>query len=285
MKAKAVPAADRSAAQVAGISVLISLFSFLYYFQHGDLLLYGDAVAHINIARRVFDSLTPGPLQLGTVWLPLPHLLMVPFLWSNAMWQSGAGGSIPSMIAFVFGVMGIFRLVRGVLEAAPRTKPVAAMGGWIAAFAYGANPNLIYMQATAMTEPLYLALYIWAFVYFAEFVRSLPNDETAGLTPASRSALTRCGLCLAGTELTRYDGWFLAGFIGSAIVIIALRRGKNRDLRRHAIKFLLGIAVAPGLWLAYTAIVAFAVHAIRLFLVDRRLSLRIDNPSNGKARA
>jgi hypothetical protein len=67
-------------ARVAGIAVLVSLFSFLYYFQHGRLLLYGDAVAHINIARRVFDSLTPGLLQLGTVWLPLPHLLMIPFI-------------------------------------------------------------------------------------------------------------------------------------------------------------------------------------------------------------
>ena len=114
VKTAAVP--DRSTARVAGVAVLVSLFSFLYYFQQGDLLLYGDAVAHINIARRVFDSQTPGLLQLGTVWLPLPHLLMIPFIWSNSMWQSGLGGSIPSMIAYVLGVMGIFRLVRGVLQ-------------------------------------------------------------------------------------------------------------------------------------------------------------------------
>ena len=87
------------------------MFSFLFYFQRGDVLLYGDAVAHINIARRVFDSKTPGLLQLGTVWLPLPHLLMIPFLVSK-MWHRGVGGSIPSMAAYVFGVVGIFRLVR-----------------------------------------------------------------------------------------------------------------------------------------------------------------------------
>ena len=69
-------------------------------------------MAHINIARRVFDSRTPGLLQLGTVWLPLPHLLMIPFLLSDWMWQTGVGGSIPSMIGYVFGVAGIFRLVR-----------------------------------------------------------------------------------------------------------------------------------------------------------------------------
>src|SRR5208282_3635207 len=111
-------------------------FSFLYYVQHGDLLLYGDAVAHINVARRVFDSQTPGLLQLGTVWLPLPHLLMIPFIVSKAMWQNGTGGSIPSMVAYVFGVVGIFRLVRGMLQAdlskeagqEPGTKPAASVG-------------------------------------------------------------------------------------------------------------------------------------------------------------
>ena len=65
------------------LATCVSVFSFLYYFQRGDVLLYGDAVAHINIARRVFDSKTPGLLQLGTVWLPLPHLLMIPFLISD----------------------------------------------------------------------------------------------------------------------------------------------------------------------------------------------------------
>ncbi len=153
---------DRSAARVAGIAVLVSLFSFLYYLQQSDLLLYGDAVAHINIARRVFDSQTPGLLQLGTVWLPLPHLLMIPFIFPDAMWRSGAGGSMPSMIAYVLGVVGIFRLVRGMLEADVRTKPAAGVGAWAATFAYGANPNLIYMQATAMTESVYLALFVWA---------------------------------------------------------------------------------------------------------------------------
>jgi hypothetical protein len=236
-----------SFARIAGIPALVSLFSFFYYIRHGDLFLYGDAVAHINIARRVFDSQTPGLLQLGTVWLPLPHLLMVPFILSKSMWQNGTGGSIPSMIAYVLGVVGIFRLVRGVLDADLRTRPAAEAGAWAAAIAYGANPNLIYMQATAMTEPLYLALFIWAIVYFAEFLRR----EDQALT----RNLTRCALCLAGAELTRYDGWFLAGIMGSAVVLIALRRWPIRAVRRSAMKFLLAIAAVPILWLAYNGAV------------------------------
>ena len=307
-KTAAVP--DFSAARVAGIAVLVSLFSFLYFLRRGDLLLYGDAVAHINIARRVFDSETPGLLQLGTVWLPLPHLLLIPFIWSRSMWQNGTGGSIPSMIAYVFGVVGIFRLVRGMLQAdrsqgagtEAGAKPAASVGAWAAAFAYGANPNLIYMQATAMTESVYLALFIWAVVYFAEFLRALTEndrrknehaDERAScpggresspgganqLSPALQRGvgreklsesrrdgpglahtLTRCAWCLAGAELTRYDGWFLASVMAAAVAVIALGRWQNRafddrTVRRVAAKFLLGIAVVPVLWLVYNGVV------------------------------
>jgi hypothetical protein len=291
-----------STARLAGIPALVSLFSFFYYFRHSDLLLYGDAVAHINIARRVFDSQTPGFLQLGTVWLPLPHLLLIPFLVVKAMWQTGAGGSIPSMIAYVLGVIGIFRLVRGGLasvvtgpgvtgpgvtgpgvtglgvtgpgpvqaEQSPAAKPhTADIGAWVAALVYAANPNLIYIQSTAMTESLYLALFIWAVVYFAEFLRALQqqeNDQQKNTarkkadadrqTQALRTSLRRCAWCLAGAELTRYDGWFLAGVIGAAVAFIALRRWRNqspgnRVVRQAAAKFLLAIAVAPVLWLAY----------------------------------
>ena len=257
---KTADVSNQSTARVAGIPALVSLFSFFYYFRHGGLLLYGDAVAHINIARRVFDSETPGLLQLGTVWLPLPHLLLIPFIWSKAMWQSGAGGSIPSMIAYVFGVVGIFRLVRGSLDADLRMQPAAGVGAWAAAFAYGANPNLIYMQATAMTESIYLALFIWAVVYFAEFIRDLRINEDGSKAQVARTPLVGCAWCLAGAELTRYDGWFLAGVMGAAVAVIALRRWQNhaledRLLRRRALKFVLWISVAPILWLAYNAIV------------------------------
>ncbi len=252
---------DRSSARVAGVAALVSLFSFIYYFQHNTLLFYGDAVAHINIARRVFDSQTPGLLQLGTVWLPLPHLLMIPFIWSNSMWRSGAGGSIPSMLAYVFGVVGIFRLVRGTLGADLRTKPAAAISAWIAAFAYGANPNLIYMQATAMTESIYLALFIWAVVYITEFIRIVQNDDTTnGQENPASAPLVRCAWCLAGAEFTRYDGWFLAGVIGLTVVVLALHRCQSdglpdRSMRPAAAKFLLAIAALPVLWLAYNGAV------------------------------
>src|SRR4051812_23709715 len=88
---------------LAVFASLVSIASFLYFYSHDKILLYGDAVAHINIARRVFDSQFPGLAQLGTVWLPLPHLLMLPFIVNDKLWSSGIGGSLLSLLALFFG--------------------------------------------------------------------------------------------------------------------------------------------------------------------------------------
>src|ERR1700739_3262120 len=151
---------DSEVRLLAWLATCASVISFLFYAQSNQILLYGDAIAHINIARRVFDSKTPGLLQLGTVWLPLPHLLMIPFLISDEMWQRGVGGSIPSMGAYVFGVVGMFRLGRGVLSGSAKPDRAARVAAWTAALVYAANPNLIYLQSTAMGEAVYIAFFI-----------------------------------------------------------------------------------------------------------------------------
>jgi hypothetical protein len=240
---------------LAWLATSVSILTFLFYLKNGEVLLYGDAVAHINIARRVFDSKTPGLLQLGTVWLPLPHLFMIPFVVPMKMWRTGAGGSIPSMAAYVFSVVGIFRLTRNAVAGFTAPDGMARTAAWIAALIWAANPNFLYMQSTAMGEAIYLAFFIWALVYFAEAVRG------------REKALTKCALCLAGACLTRYDGWFLAAGIGLVVIIWisgrkAAMRGREREAgktgifgSRGLIKFLLITAAAPALWLAYNGIV------------------------------
>ena len=231
---------------VAVCACAASVASFFWVFFRGELLLYGDAVAHINIARRVFDSRTPGADQLGSVWLPLPHVLSIPFIMNDWMWRTGVGGSIPSMIAYVFAVVGVFRLVRGRALPAPTSRQQACRGprrmaAWTAAALLGLNPNLLYMQSTGMTESIFLAEVIWAVVYFDEFVRGCrgagpQNDPT--LTKSGRTwgtlatesdsrlsaskALERCGMVLAAAILTRYDGWVLAFVIGCAAIAVVL---------------------------------------------------------------
>ncbi|HWS18259.1 MAG TPA: glycosyltransferase family 39 protein, partial [Candidatus Elarobacter sp.] len=199
-------AARRDYLLLTSIAVAISVGALIFYYHQGAILLYGDAMAHIHIARRVFDSRTPGLFQLGTVWLPLPHLLDIPFIVNDRLWQTGLGASIPSMIAYIAGTLGVFRLVYESMLRGPASR----MAAWIAALIYALNPNLLYMQATAMTESLYLACFIWLAVYFAEFVHQARDDaEQAG------KSLRKCGFMVSAAMLVRYDGWFLAAVVGA----------------------------------------------------------------------
>jgi hypothetical protein len=255
MRTLAIRRWDRETLSVLQITTCLSFLSFLFYLRHGDLLLYGDAVAHINIARRVFDSSTPGLLQLGTVWLPLPHLLMIPFLFSNWMWQTGVGGAIPSMIAYVLGAVGIFRLVRNGLSFLSAAEGSGRVAAWFAAGIYALNPNLMYLQSTAMTEPLYLALFIWTVVHLSEFVK----DASIADEPTQRSAassLVKSGLCLAAACLTRYDGWFLTAVACvSVLPLWAKARRDQQALSSGFKKFALLAVLSPALWIGYNAAV------------------------------
>jgi hypothetical protein len=231
-------AARRDSLLLTGIATAISVGALIFYYHQGAILLYGDAVAHINIARRVFDSRTPGLFQLGTVWLPLPHVLDIPFIVNDRMWQTGLGASIPSMFAYLAGLLGIFRLVSGL---------ASRMAAWIAALTYALNPNLIYMQSTAMTEALYLALFVWSAVYFSEFVR-----DARDASESARKSLGKCGLVVSAAMLVRYDGWFLAAVIAAASLVFIWRlRPSARPLRRGLISFILLTGFTGGLFLAY----------------------------------
>jgi hypothetical protein len=255
MQTLAVRRWDRETLWLLQIATCVAFLSFLFYLRHGDLLLYGDAVAHINIARRVFDSRTPGLLQLGTVWLPLPHLLMIPFLFSNWMWQTGIGGAIPSMVAYVLGTVGIFRLVRTASGFSSAAEGSGRMAAWFAAGIYALNPNLVYLQSTAMTEPLYLALFIWTVVHLSEFVRDRAiGDER--IQRAAGSSLVKSGLCLAAACLTRYDGWFLTALVCASVLPLWAKTRRDQQALRSAFKKFAALAVlCPALWIGYNAAV------------------------------
>jgi hypothetical protein len=230
----------------------ISMAALLWYYAHQQILLYGDAVAHINIARRMLDnrSWLSSFFQLGTVWLPLPHILMLPFVWNKALWMSGIAGSVVSMAAYVLGALGIFRLVRA---HAPRPAAYLACG------IYALNPNLLYLQTTAMNEPLYLAFFIWAIVYFDEWLRGIGGEamDVANGRPTER-ALEGCGIALAGGAATRYDGWFFGAIMGVLIVGVFVRWWRRtpdvrrrRTMTKSLLELLLLNALVPVFWLAY----------------------------------
>ncbi len=207
--------------------------------QHGAMLNYGDAVAHMHIARRVFDSHRPGLAQLGSVWLPLPHLLLIPFVAVYGWWANGIAGMIPSALAYLTGCVGMYRLVRRWLE------PAAAA---LALAFFAANPNLLYLQTTAMTEPLFLCELVWVVVCLAEWQANL---EAAPQQSTGR--LWRIAAVLVAAVFTRYDGWILALLAWVAVGLILLRRGQLRS-RAFWLASVVVVA-APVAWFVYNAAV------------------------------
>ena len=152
----------RDAGTVALVSVVLTLAALAFCSQHQLLLLYGDAVSHLHIARRLFDSRTPGFRQLGSVWLPLPHLLLVPFVQKMSWWQSGVAAALPSMACYVAACVGLYRLALCLVRHSM---------AWLAVAFFALNPGLLYFSTTAMTEPLFLAEMIWAALLIALFAR------------------------------------------------------------------------------------------------------------------
>ena len=245
---------DRDRIRLAFILVLVSLTALCFYYAKRQLLLYGDAVAHLNIARRLVDNRHPLESfgQLGTVWLPLQHMAMLPFVWNDTLWRNGIAGAIPGMCAYVLGALGIFHLVN------VRAPKIVA---YIATGIYALNPNLLYMQSIAMNEPIFLAFFIWTLVYLDHFLRNCFPSLDPPLRPermSPTSSLEACGITLAGGALTRYDGWFVGATVG-AVVIFAVaawwRRTtdmqQRRSMAKPLIEFLLLNALVPVFWLIY----------------------------------
>src|SRR5436190_11486638 len=140
----------KRAAGVAGAIAVVSAIGgalvALHYHHLGLTLSHYDARGHLIVARRVFDSITPGWQQIGAVWLPLPHLLNVLPVQTDFFYRTGASAVAISVIAFAIATGAIAWIVLRLTSSGPAV--VVASG----AFAF--NPNLLYLQATPMTEPL-----------------------------------------------------------------------------------------------------------------------------------
>src|SRR5258708_6021297 len=173
------------------ISIIAAISASLYFYIHGYTVAYGDAESHLNIAKRVVQSLTPGLAQLGGIWLPLPHILMLPFVTSNFLWRSGLAGSIVSGAAFIISSVYLYKLVYLLTQ-----NKIAA---FIGAIVFISNPNVLYLQSTPMTELSLIVFFILSSYYFVKYIQ-----DDSKLISLLLSAFF--GFCAA---LSRYDGWGL----------------------------------------------------------------------------
>ncbi len=223
---------------VAASCAAVSIAAIAWSWRSGALLNYGDAVAHLHIARRVFDARLPRLTELGSVWLPLPHLLMLPFVQFYSWWATGWAGVIPSALAYLAACAGIYRLSRHWLPPAPSALALAF---------FALNPNLLYLQTTAMTEPLFVCEMVWVAVWLVEWRGSLDAGDT-------KTGRLQCLIAavLVAAIFTRYDGWVMAMVAWSGMGIALAWRGRLRTWSFWLASIVL--VAAPVAWFVYNSV-------------------------------
>ncbi len=221
---------NRDKLSVAVLSAVIIVNAFLYLLSRNQTFVLIDAIAHVNKARGIFDNFTPGIRQLGTVWLPLPHILMAPLAAVDPFWHSGAAGSFISIACYIGTSLFLFRT--GYVWTGSR------IAGWLAFLFFALNPRLIYLFTTPLAEPLTVFFAAGLLYYMVRWAQ----DET--WKDFGFAAL----MAFAGT-LTRYEGWALAAAATALVPVLARRQ-------RAAVTILFtGAACAgPMLWMLFNMI-------------------------------
>jgi hypothetical protein len=218
---------------VAALATVAGALVAGHYWRLGLTLSHYDAKGHLVVARRILDGINPGWVQIGAVWLPLPHLLNMIPVQVDAWYRTGLSGVVMSVLASGLTAGLLFRLVH--------VHTASAFAALTAAIVFAANPDVLYLQSTPMTEPLLLLLVtasVWAV------------GRAVGPQPAEGAGRV-AGICVAAACLTRYEAWPVTGALLSLAVLAPWRQGRpfSEALRRVG-----AIAVYPA-W----AIAAFLV--------------------------
>lgn len=222
---------------VAALSVVLGILATVWTATHGDLLAFGDAQSHLNISKRVVSGLTPGLSQLGSVWLPLPHLLMVPFVVPDWLWRTGLAGAIVGVPSLALLAVNSYRL-GALLTGSPRAALVVPVAILV-------NPNVLYLAATPMTEVLLLALVVSSLYHLARWVDA---PDVRHLIMAALFAML--------ASLTRYDGWFLV--LIETVIVVGVTAWRARSARAvDGSTFLFGAVAFSGiaLWFLWNLLI------------------------------
>lgn len=226
---------------VALVAALLGTVAALRYAALDLTLSHYDARGHLVVARRIFDSITPGWQQIGAVWLPLPHLLNALPVQIDVFYRTGLSAVAISVLSFAVATAAIVHIVR------------VLTGSWLAAAAgalvFVLNPNVLYLQATPMTEPLLIALTTGSIALLLAYCDRV-RTSAIGAVPTG-SALT--GWTFALACLTRYEAWPVTIGALAAAVWALWRQGAPLDRAARAIR---AVAVYP-----IAAIIGFSVFS------------------------
>lgn len=228
---------DTKGVWVVGIILsFVSVFYFIYFLQNGLGLSYNDARSHLDIARRVVEGLKPGLAQLGSVWLPLNHVLMIVFVWNDWAWHSGFAGAFWNMVSFVGTGIFIYKYLE--------IFKVKTLAKFFAVFVFAANLNILYLQSTAMTEPLLLFTMLAGCYYLTLWAG---NRKILNLIKSS--------FWIMLSTLVRYDGWFLLLFAAVIVLYLFWRKKGYKASEGLTILFLTMAGFGIFLWFLWNLVI------------------------------
>lgn len=217
-------------------ALLIGTIAALFFYKQGMLAILVDENGHLNIARQVIDSMTPGFSQLG-LWPPLLHLIMIPFIWNDFLWHSGFAGSV-NIIFYAISCVFIYKTIK--LFSKDNLPAILSV------LVFGLNPYVIYFSTVAMMEILFLMNFIIATYYFIKWMK---NDNLFGLII--------CAFFTTLTCLTRYEGFFLPIVFGG-IILIKYLLSRKKYSQIEAITIIFGVLSTFGIFLTLLYSTIFA---------------------------
>ena len=211
----------------ATLAIGLISFALLYLKDNYSLIYYGDAVSHLFIARKLVDSVVPGISQLGTVWLPLPHLMLLPFSLVDQLYVNGIAGMLVSLPCHAVTSVLIYKIIRNQIG----LSYIALIGG----FLYASNPNLIYLGITAMTEAPFLLFFVAFAYYFQKWNKGFGESKN------NLKHLVLASFFVSLATLCRYEGWIISlVFVSYVTYVIA----KSRHVRKHKLGAILILLIA-----------------------------------------
>ena len=210
-----------------GVILVNVLFSYAIFERDpNSIVYYGDAISHLVISREIFDSLSPGFGQLGTVWLPMIHILLLPFVISNFLFHSALAGTIVSTISTAITAVILFRIARLQFD--------SELAGILASSLCILNLSVIYMGVVPMIELPFMMFFMIS-VYYIQQWYYIYTTNPADAWKQYRSII-KAAFAISATTLTAYNGWLLPFVLAFMLVAIAMiTHRKTSKYRIHAI--------------------------------------------------
>jgi hypothetical protein len=213
---------------------LLFTYSILEY-DPNSIVYYSDGISHLVITREIFDSLSPGLGQLGTQWLPITHLLLLPFVTNDLLFHSGLAGTIISTISTAMTAVILFRIARLQFD--------SELAGILASSLCLLNLSVIYMGVVPMMELPFMMFFMLSVYYIQQWYYVYTIDD-ADIWKQYRSII-KAVFAISAATLTAYEGWalpFALVLILLAIVLASHRRSSTRS-STYKIKAIIAAAV------------------------------------------